>query len=169
MFEVFRTVTYVRPFKIFSHTLGTLELWTLMELSPLLPMKKITNNFKSDPSLLWCKQPEVKNSNFLEIMGCQEIEMQERWFEILTSERSYFKTLGVIKEIAIDCQPILNTLDLNFLFTSHLDNMIASPQKYFKNWTFLNHGTLFLYFPFFKYVFIKVLFSKWNQGRVQNS
>jgi len=51
-------------------------------------------------------------------MSKSEQELQERWFEIYTSEKSYNKTLKILDSVLIDeSKSILTTYDLNSVFT----------------------------------------------------
>lgn len=45
--------------------------------------------------------PIVVNSGCLENMNAKEKELQERWFEIYTSELFYLKSLQILKDVVL--------------------------------------------------------------------
>ena len=79
---------------------------------------------------LWSKLPGVIESGYLEKMTRKDIEIQERWFEIFTSELSYYKTLIILNDIIInECKPILKPYDLSLVFSRHLSTIINMSEK----------------------------------------
>ncbi|KHN71091.1 Ephexin-1, partial [Toxocara canis] len=53
------------------------------------------SHFGSQRSL-WCELPEVKNGGLLERLGEDEKKLQEAFFEVITSEASYLRSLNVL-------------------------------------------------------------------------
>ncbi len=76
-------------------------------------------------STLWSQLPDVKESDLVRKMSKKEVELQERWFEILHSELSYNKTLSVLNNFIIpECKKELSDYNLNMIFTRHIDVII---------------------------------------------
>ncbi|CAF0769548.1 unnamed protein product, partial [Brachionus calyciflorus] len=75
---------------------------------------------------LWSCQSYVIDSGLLDKMDKRQIELQERWFEIFTSEISYYKSLKILDEIIMkNFEKTLNSQDFNMLFTKNLTEIIA--------------------------------------------
>ena len=89
---------------------------------------KITSSLES--AALWSSLPEC--TEFLTSMTKAEIELQERWFEFFTSERSYNKTLKTLENVLIfESKCILDTYDLNLIYTlQELKSIIDMSDKF---------------------------------------
>uniref|UniRef100_A0A915ARH7 DH domain-containing protein n=3 Tax=Parascaris univalens TaxID=6257 RepID=A0A915ARH7_PARUN len=53
------------------------------------------SHFGSQRSL-WCELPEVKNAGLLETLSDEEKKLQEAFFEVITSEASYLRSLNIL-------------------------------------------------------------------------
>lgn len=81
--------------------------------------------------ILWSGQNFVIESGLLSQMSKQEIELQERWFEIYTSEIFYFKSLIVLDKIILNAfEKNLKIQDFNLVLITNLKEIIALSKKY---------------------------------------
>jgi hypothetical protein len=79
---------------------------------------------------LWCQLPLVRQSEWFAKMNRKEIELQERWYEILQSEISYNKILNILNEIIInEFKKELSDYNINLIFTKHVTDMIHISNK----------------------------------------
>ena len=79
----------------------------------------------------WSYLPSVISLGYLNTMSKKEIELQERWFEIFSSEQHYLDNLEVLNgTIKKKCSEILETYDLKLLFTKYIDDFVNISTKY---------------------------------------
>jgi hypothetical protein len=73
----------------------------------------------------WSYLPDVINSGKLSMMSKKDIELQERWFEIFTSEQYYLDNLEILNDtIKKKCSEILETYDLKLLFPQYINDFL---------------------------------------------
>ena len=73
----------------------------------------------------------VIDSGYLNTMSQKEIEHQERWFEILSSEKYYCSNLELLNSlIKAKCAELQETYDLNSIFTRFINELIDLSKKY---------------------------------------
>ena len=78
----------------------------------------------------WSYLPSVISLGYLNTMSKKEIELQERWFEIFSSEQHYLDNLEVLNgTIKKKCSEILETYDLKLLFTKYIDDFVNISTK----------------------------------------
>lgn len=63
-------------------------------------------------------------------MSKKEIEVQERWFEIYSSEFSYLSNLEILRETIVkNCAKVLEADELDSIFSQHLDDIHELSKK----------------------------------------
>ncbi len=73
----------------------------------------------------WSYLSLVIKSGCLSSMNRKEIELQERWFEILSTEQQYLSSLTILNcFFKKKCADILEPYDLDLLFTRYIDDLI---------------------------------------------
>jgi hypothetical protein len=88
----------------------------------------------------WSYLPNVITSGHLKTMSKKEIELQERWFEIFSSEQYYLDNLEILNNtIKKRCAEILEIYDLNLLFTQYIDEFVNISTKYLKTFYVINY------------------------------
>jgi hypothetical protein len=73
---------------------------------------------------LWSQLPSVIESNRFKSMSKKEIEVQERWFEIFSSELTYLSNLEILRETIVkNCAKVLEADELYSIFSHRLDDI----------------------------------------------
>ncbi|KAF4527013.1 hypothetical protein B566_EDAN001560 [Ephemera danica] len=72
---------------------------------------------------LWCEVPDVIESRILDAMNQQQRKLQEAKFEVITSEASYVKSLGILATHFVQCpefhdEAIISKTDKHTLFSN---------------------------------------------------
>lgn len=79
---------------------------------------------------MWSGQKTVIDSGLLSQMNKKEIELQERWFEIYTSEISYYKSLKILDQIILTAfEKNLKIQDFNLVLITNLKEIISISEK----------------------------------------
>lgn len=85
---------------------------------------------KPNSVVLWSGQKIVIDSGLLSSMSKQDIELQERWFEIYTSEISYCKSLKILDRIILTTfEKNLKIQDFNLVLITNLKEIISFSEK----------------------------------------
>jgi len=68
--------------------------------------------------------PVVIGSDRFKSMNKKEIEVQERWFEIFSSELSYMHNMEILRETIVkSCAKVLESDELSSIFSQRLDDI----------------------------------------------
>ncbi|KAG8445413.1 hypothetical protein GDO86_010264 [Hymenochirus boettgeri] len=78
---------------------------------------------------LWQDLPDVRKSGVLSLLQPEEVKLQEAMFELLTSEASYYKSLGLLVTHFMESDRLKATLhqsEIHFIFSNVLEVLATS-------------------------------------------
>lgn len=126
--ELASSSLYISPTT--TTTLVNTTITNLSDNSEDINKVKINSTTNMYNHSLWCQLPLVRQSDWFAKMNRKEIELQERWYEILQSEIAYNKTLNILNEIIIsEFKKELSDYNINLIFTKHVTDMIHISNK----------------------------------------
>ncbi|RNA34208.1 rho guanine nucleotide exchange factor 19-like [Brachionus plicatilis] len=117
-------------FSNLSESSGYFGILDNFKLFDFIDDEDLEKYVKPNSVILWSGQKTVIDSGLLSQMNKKEIELQERWFEIYTSEISYYKSLKILDQIILTAfEKNLKIQDFNLVLITNLKEIISISEK----------------------------------------